>query len=76
MVALLGLNAVQGEWRQALHHLPIFNLVLGITTAKAIDHRLASGRIRNPDLAALNPEIAIFAILGCLPASHKSLNSP
>ena len=73
-VVLLGLNAVQGEWRQALHHLlPIFSFVLGITTAKAIDLRLVSGRIRNPDLAVLNLEIAVFAVLGCLPASAPDL---
>jgi uncharacterized membrane protein YoaK (UPF0700 family) len=73
-VVLLGLNAVQGDWRQSLQHLlPILSFFLGVSTAKAINLRLVFNRIGNPDLAALNLEITIFAILGCLPASAPNL---
>jgi uncharacterized membrane protein YoaK (UPF0700 family) len=73
-VVLLGLNAVQGDWRRSLYHLlPILSFFLGVSTAKAINLRLVFNRIGNPDLAALNLEITIFAILGCLPASAPNL---
>jgi uncharacterized membrane protein YoaK (UPF0700 family) len=73
-VVLLGLNAVQGDWRHSLHHLlPIFSFFLGVSTAKAINLSLVFRRIGNPDLAVLNLEIAIFALLGCLPASAPNL---
>lgn len=73
-VVLLGLNAVQGNWRVSLHHLlPIFSFFLGVWTAKAINLRFVADPIRNPDLAVISLEIAIFAILGCLPASAPHL---
>jgi uncharacterized membrane protein YoaK (UPF0700 family) len=73
-VVLLGLNVIQGDWRNSLHHLlPILSFFLGVSSAKAINLRLVFERIGNPDLAVLNLEIAIFAILGCLPASAPNL---
>jgi uncharacterized membrane protein YoaK (UPF0700 family) len=73
-VILLGLNAVQGDWRHSLYHLvPLLGFFLGVSTAKAIDLRLVFARIGNPDLAVLNLEIAILAALGCLPVSAPDL---
>jgi uncharacterized membrane protein YoaK (UPF0700 family) len=73
-VVLLGLNAVQGDWRHSLYHLlPILSFFLGVSTAKAIELRLLFPGCGNPDRAVLNFEIAIFAILGCLPSSAPHL---
>ena len=63
-VVLLGLNAVQGDWRRSLHPLlPILSFFLGTCTAKAINLRLVFARIESSELSVLNLEIATFAIL-------------
>jgi uncharacterized membrane protein YoaK (UPF0700 family) len=69
-VVLFGVNAVQGDWHQALHHFfPIVSFFLGVSTAEGIKEGVFRNRPESGHALVLSFEIAIFAILGCLPAS-------
>jgi uncharacterized membrane protein YoaK (UPF0700 family) len=69
-VVLLGVNCVSGSWNTGLRHLPpILAFLVGVSTAKAIQHPSLRNWVRYPYLTALALEIAILSILSLLPAS-------
>jgi uncharacterized membrane protein YoaK (UPF0700 family) len=69
-VVLLGVNCIGGDWRTGVRHLPpIIAFLIGICTAKAIEHWSAGRAARFRYLAVLALEIVILAALGALPSS-------
>ena len=69
-VVLLGLNAVRADWPQTLlHFVPIAGFCLGVSTAEGITRRSVWKNRASSSAWVLSVEIAILALVGCLPRS-------
>jgi uncharacterized membrane protein YoaK (UPF0700 family) len=75
-IILMGVSATEGDWRQALKHLPpLIAFLIGVWTAQAL--RLPRGgpleNPRWPALLSLILEIAVLAVIAFLPRSFPDI---
>lgn len=73
-IALLGIEAAKGEWRQALIYVPpIFAFIVGVLVAEVIKKTSPLPYIRDSERAVLILEIVILFIIGFIPNSVPNI---
>ncbi|WP_155368531.1 YoaK family protein [Catellatospora vulcania] len=67
-VVLLGVQAAQAQWAEALRHVPpIIAFVIGVWTAETIRQPRIAAALHRPVRAALVLEILVLVVVGLLP---------